>query len=649
MDELLAQFTIEAHDLIQRASDDLLALERSPRDVQRLENLFRAVHTLKGSVALFDFAPLHQVLHRAEDLLVAARNGSVEVDADLIDPLIAVVEWIDKCVVEIERTEALSSVLAARSAAILAAMQDEPGASDEVGFVDANQPIPKWATDLLNDFGLEQSGRPLVAIRYEPHAECFFNGDDPLATMARVPNLLHLRIAPRESWPRPEDYDPFRCNLLIEGVAEATLADIHSIFRLIPDQTRLIDVTNFSEPVVEQPPVGVTDRHAGTIRVDTARLDALVEIAGELITAKNGLLPLAKDVLHESGSERLFRRVVDSHQDIERLVGSLYSAVTRARMIPLGHTFRRFPRLVRETAARLGKSVDLVVEGATVEADRDIVEDLFEPLLHLVRNALDHGIEAETERLKAGKPARGTLTLRASQKSEQIEVELVDDGRGIDPAEILHAAISKQMLTADAASALSEDAMLQLLFAPGFSTADKVSDLSGRGVGMDAVKAAILRLGGRTELTSAIGGGTAVRLNLPVSFAMSRLMVVEAGGERYGISMDSVLESVKLRRAEVMPVRSGLAFVLRSKTLPLLFLRDLLKLPHVEQQADLNVLIAQVRGERIGIAVDGIAERAETLMRPLSGLLQGLPGVAGTTLLGDGRVLVVLDLEDLIE
>lgn len=651
MDELMQQFAIEARELVQQASDDLLALERRPSDRPRLESAFRAVHTLKGSVGLFDFGPMHGVLHLAEDLLAAARNGTIEIDAGLIDPLIAVVEWVDRCVETIAREGLLAAGLASEAGALVALLRRDGDVSDEpdTPLTEAmTQGFPAWASAILRHSGSAAAGA-MTALRYEPHPECFFNGDDPLATLRRVPDILHLQVSPREPWPGPGDFDPFRCNLIIEAVTAAPLGEVEAVFRLIPDQVRLIELTP-PEPVGGDVPLAQTaaEHQPATMRVDAARIDALVEIAGELITAKNGLLPLAEEAQRVTGDEHLSRQILASHQEIERLVGALYGAVTKARLIPLGHTFRRFPRLVRETAARLGKATDLVIEGDSVEADREIVEDLFEPLLHLLRNALDHGIETEAERLAAGKPARATVTLRARQRGEQVEVELVDDGRGIVPGRIAQAAVSKGLLTAADAAGLSEMAALQLLFLPGFSTAESVSDLSGRGVGLDAVKTAVQRLGGRVDLSSVPGTGTVFRLSLPVSFSMSRLMVVTVGGERYGIPIEAIIETIKLNADAVQPVRSGQAFVLRDRTIPLLHLGRLLQMPPMVAAGDLRVLVVQAGDERIGIAVDTIAERTETLMRPLSGLLRGVPGIAGTTLLGDGKVLLVLDLETLI-
>jgi two-component system chemotaxis sensor kinase CheA len=523
---------------------------------------------------------------------------------------------------------------------------------------------PEWAMDLLAVAGLKPPAPDgMVALRYTPHAECFFSGDDPLQLVARVPGLKHLRMAPREPWPAPSDYDPFRCNLVIEALFAAPFAEVEALFRLIPDQVRLAAISAPERSEMDALGIPVerpreTDRQRQTMRVETDRIDALVEIAGEFITAKNSLLPLAASAATVTGDERLSRRILDSYREIERLSSALYAAVTRARMIPLDQTFRRFPRLVRETSARLGKLVDLVIDGATIEADREIVEELFEPLLHLIRNALDHGIEAEAERAAALKPARGVVSLSAEKRGEQVVVRISDDGRGLDPARLRSAAVAKGLITPDAAAALDDQAALQLIFLPGFSTARAVSDVSGRGVGLDAVQASIARIGGRVDVRNRSTTGATFELWLPVSFTMSHLMIVRVGEERYGIPVEKVVEALRVSRQDIHPVRAGHAFVLRGRTIPLLSLPDLLELP-LEAGTDADagtrpivrephVLVVDISGERIGLVVDAIAERTETPMRPIARLLRGLPGIAGTTLLGDGQVLLVLNLEELI-
>jgi two-component system chemotaxis sensor kinase CheA len=655
MDELMLQFSIEARELIQQASDDLLALEREPNNRERLESLFRAIHTLKGSVGLFDFGAALAVLHRSEDLLVGARAGDVDVDVALIDPLLAVIEWVERNLDAMTIAGQLSDEQNQQAESLLGLLKTEAPAEALVPTAPAVDALPEWALALRNHAGGSAAeGSNLVAIRYEPHPECFFQGDDPLATMARLSDVHHLDVFLKEPLPSKADFDPFRCNLVIEALSGSPLAEVEAIFRLLPDQVRLVDVTSRSTPHLATlepqaaPVVAAPELQNTTMRVDVARIDALLGIAGELITAKNGLLPLARTA-READNESLARRILASQHEIDRLVASLYGAVTRARLIPLDQTFRRFPRLVRETASRLGKSVELVIQGQEVEADREIVEHLFEPLLHLVRNAMDHGIEPEAERVALSKPPRGRLVLRARQRGDQVVIELSDDGRGIDAVRIRSAAVAKGIVEESGALRLSDEEALQLIFAPGFSTASSVTDLSGRGVGLDAVRSVLHRLGGVVGVAGNPGGGTIFSLRLPVSFSMSQLMVVEVGSERYGIPIDEIIETHRLRRDVVQPVRAGQAFVLRDQTIPLLHLGELLQMPEARAAAgDLKVLIVQAGDERLGIAVDGIADRAETLTRPLSGLLRNIPGVSGTTLLGDGKVLLVLNLEELV-
>ncbi|MBW6425125.1 chemotaxis protein CheA [Rhizobium sp. XQZ8] len=652
MDELIEQFAIEARELIQQASEDLMALEANPRARESLESAFRAIHTLKGSVGLFDFGPMAGILHQAEDLLSQARAGKIVVDAALIDPILAIIEWVDDSIDGISQTGGLPEAQEKQATRLLGILNGAVTARDNDAPADAPAAIPDWALSLHQLMSASGAAGQMIAIRYEPHPECFFSGDDPLATISSLPDLRHLTVSLKEPQPLPEKFDPFRCGLLIEAVSGTSLAEAEAVFRLIPDQVKLFVLTVAADKragIAPEPASGRSpERQSTTMRVDSTRIDKLVEIAGELVTAKNSLVPLSEEARNH-GNGPLAKRILSSHHEIERLVASLYGAVTQARMIPLENTFRRFPRLVRDTSARIGKAVDLVIEGETVEADREIVENLFEPLLHLVRNGLDHGLEPEDDRLKLSKPKRGRLLLRARQRGDQIEIEVADDGRGMDPQRVRAAAVDRGILSESQASTLSETDILQLVFAPGFSTAASISELSGRGVGLDAVHTSVKRLGGTVELQSVPGLGTSFFLKLPISFSMTQLMIVEVGGERYGVPITAIVETHKLPLSAIQSVRAGRAFVLRDRTIPLLHLGELLQVAAPNSQSgDLKVLIVRAGQEDIGVAVDAIAERAETLTRPLAGLLQGVAGIAGTTLLGDGRVLLVLNMEELL-
>ncbi|SEQ09675.1 two-component system, chemotaxis family, sensor kinase CheA [Devosia sp. YR412] len=644
MDELMEQFIVEARELVQAAIDDLFALETDPADAARLDSAFRAVHTLKGSTGLFDLPSLNATLHKAEDNLGRVRAGTASLDTVQIDAIVAVLEWIDQCVDDLEKQGEVSPQRLAQASTLAAALGGESEADTE-GAVPAVSGSIAWALALAEKIG----GAATVALRYLPHAECFFSGDDPVALLSRIPELTHLAIAPRDPWPAAAMFDPFRSNLAFEALSTAPLGEVEAVFRLVPDQ---VEIVPLGAPIVVPVDDVVADETRTEamreLRVDPARIDALLDLVGELMTSKNGMAGLAAMAGALPGGTEIARRIAAVQKDLDRLTGALHGGVLQTRMVPVGQAFRRLPRLVRDLSRRLGKPTELLIEGDAIEADKTIVDELFEPLLHLVRNAMDHGIESAAERFAAGKPASATITLRVVAEGDHILVSLSDDGRGIDPGRIRTAAVGKGLVSAERAAALSDRDVLDLLFAAGFSTAAAVSDLSGRGVGLDAVRADATRLGGTVAIDSRLGHVTSTTLRLPVGFAMTQLLIVSVGTERYGVPMQAVLETVRVAQQAVTPIRTNRAFVLRDSTVPLLSLSDLLGLPAAPSPDETTVLVMSLANQRVGVVVDAIAERMETITRPLGGLLSGMPGMAGTTVLGNGQVLLVLDMAELI-
>lgn len=646
MDELIAQFIVEARELVQTAVDDLLALDGDPGEAGRLDSLFRAVHTLKGSAGLFDFAALQSVLHRAEDELGRVRSSGARLEAGQVDALVAILEWVDTCVDEIEREGVAGAHLLARARPLLAAL-DAVADAQQVPVEMATSASIDWALSLAQTVG----GQPAVALRYRPHPECFFNGDDPIALVSRIPALLHLGVARREAWPAPDRFDPYRSNLWFEALSGGRLSDIEAIFRLVPDQVEIVSLA--ATPNLPADGAAPEDGRAATarsLRVDPARIDALLDTVGELMTTKNRVAALVAAAAALEGGADLARAIAATQKELDRLTASLHGVVLQTRMVPLAQAFRRLPRMVHDLSRRLGKPTELVIEGDAIEADKAIVDELFEPLLHLVRNAMDHGIEDAAGRVAAGKPVKAILRLWVTRQGDRLVVGIADDGRGIDPEAIRSAAVRKGLATAEQAGRLDDADALDFLFAAGFSTSANVSDLSGRGVGLDAVRSAIARLGGTVELASRVGAGATITLHLPVSFALTQLLVVSVAGERYGVPMQSVLETVRVRRSAITPIRGNRAFVLRDRTVPLLSLSALLDLSDAAAAAgeDLTVLVLALEDQQVGIAIDAVAERMETITRPLGGLLTGVRGIAGTSVLGDGRVLLVLDVAGLI-
>jgi two-component system chemotaxis sensor kinase CheA len=638
MDELLDQFLIEGREQIQQAADDLLALERDPGDAARIDSVFRAIHTLKGSAGLFDLLPLSAVMHAAEDLIGALREGRLAGDRATIDALLAGVGVAEAWINALARNGGLPPGAAAQGRSLVAALRAPlAGPAEPVSAA--------WLPALLDQHGgavemARDAGQGLTGLRYIPARDCFFLGDDPLALLRTVPGLVALSVAGSEPWVT-ETFDPFACTLVIEALSTAPPDDIAAVFRFVADQVviepAVIAAQTPAEPGGAEPRPGEPVQR--TLRIDASRVDTMVDLIGELIVAKNGLGHLVAQA--EPG---LAKALTASHADIERLIGQMHRAVMGARMVPLSQTTRRFPRLVRDIAAQLDRPVQFDITGAEIEADKAVVDGLYEPLLHMLRNAIDHGIEPPEVRLAVGKPAAGRVTLAVSRDGDRMVIAVSDDGAGIDPERLRAVAASRKLAT----DGLDDAAVLDLLFAPGFSTTTAVTSISGRGVGMDAVRAAVQAMGGHATITSRLGAGSAVRLTLPQRVAITTAVVVRVAGERYGVPIDIVVETARIAWADILPVQGGQAFVLRDRTIPLLHLTALLHLPASPDSSHARVLIVALGDQMVGLVVDGFDGRREILLRPLSGLLAAMPGLLGGALMGDGRVLMVLDLPGLI-
>ena len=388
-----------------------------------------------------------------------------------------------------------------------------------------------------------------------------------------------------------------------------------------------------------------------TLKVEQTKIDRLMDLIGEMVVAKNAIPYLANRAEAVFGVRELAREIKAQYAVINRISEEMQDAIMQIRMMPVSFVFQRFPRLVRDTSRRLGKDVQLVLEGQDTAADKNIIEALGDPLVHMVRNSLDHGLEAPEARLAAGKPAQGTLRIVARQESDRVVIEISDDGRGIDPAVIKRKAYEKGLIDEASLERMSDQEAIQLVFAPGFSTAEVVSDLSGRGVGMDVVRTAIERIHGSIALESVKGQGTRIRLSLPLSMAVSTVMTVESDGQMFGIPMDMVAETVRVPRSAVRSIKQSMATVLRGRIVPLRTLNSILGLaaaPLANDADELAVLVLRVGEDAQGIVVDEFHETANIILKPLAGVLGGLRCYAGSALMGDGSVLMVLNAKEMV-
>jgi two-component system chemotaxis sensor kinase CheA len=388
-----------------------------------------------------------------------------------------------------------------------------------------------------------------------------------------------------------------------------------------------------------------------SLKVDQAKVDRLMNLIGELVVSKNALPYLAERAESQFGVRELSREIKGQYSVINRIADEMQDAIMQVRMMAVSIVFQRFPRLVRDLSRKLGKEVQLVLEGEQTEADKNIIESLADPLIHIVRNSLDHGLETPEVRLAAGKPATGKLTIRAAQEADRVVIEISDDGKGIDPAVIKRKAYEKGIIDEAMLERISDQEAINLIFAAGFSTAEVISDLSGRGVGMDVVRSAVDKINGSVVLESKVGRGTTIRISLPLSMAVTQVMVVESDRQLFGVPMDHVVETVRIARSAIRTIKQSQTAVLRGRIVPLKSLNSLLGIPAVplaNSDDELAVLLVQAGSAELGLLVDGFEEAIGVIQKPLNGLLSGLTAYSGSALMGNGSVLMILNIREIV-
>lgn len=642
MDELLEQFVIEGRDLITQAEAALERLATTPGDLATIDDLFRTLHTLKGSVQIFNLAPAERLLHAAESRLTVARKSGVGIDPACLAALIACIDQTDRWIDEMEHSGRLGESAGAISDRLVTAMADQNRVLS--GGVD-NHAASSWLEGLKARAGqhIENVDGPLIAFAYAPDKNAFFRGDDPMAVAAAVPGLEYLSIDADGEWPSLDDWDPFRCYARIEGFSSASGEEVRAAFKLVLDQVEFDTIAGDAMDIEERDTASVSA--VRTIRVDAGRIDRLADEVGELIVAANGLAHAVRRA--ERADPELAASLRAVQADVERIGSGLHQAVAAIRLVPLAPTLRKLPRLVREIAAAADKKIAFEMRGDKIEVDKQIADGLFEPLLHIIRNAIDHGIESAALRKAADKSETGHLILAVTRQGDEVVVSVTDDGAGINPAHIREVAIERGLLGRDAANEMSDTQALRLILRPGFSTARTVTDLSGRGVGMDAVKVAADRLRGRVIIESRPGTGTTFELRLPLDAITTRLLVVRAGAEHYGVPLDQILETARVDAAAIHTIGRGQVCVLRDRTVPVLDLPALMGAKACTGEIA-RLLVTESGGEPVAIRVEGFDRRIDAIVRENVGLLQGVPGMAGSALLSDGAVLLVLDLPELV-
>jgi two-component system chemotaxis sensor kinase CheA len=624
MNEFLEQFLIESRELVEQATSDLLALEHDPGNRPVLDSAFRAFHTLKGAAGIMDFTAMARVTHAAEDLLAAVRAGEQVMTPAVVSHCLScldqIVAWMDRIEAEDALPEDADRGVERLTNEIAAADPDAAAAAPPAA-------LPDYAIELL---------REQVALISAPPDAGFFG---KLGAAGRVCRNVLNHFGYHEQAVDVETALALLKSELLTAPAAALAAAPPAPAAVISEPPSPIDLAADTDG---------PSAAARSLRVDVGRIEEIVKITGELIVAKNTLDHIVQSL--NDDPKNLAQQLQQLNGRFNRLTAELLRSVLATRVLPLQRVFQRFPRLVREMAARLQKPVRLVTEGDTTEADKVIVEALFEPILHVLRNAIDHGIESAAQRKATSKPETAIVTLRGRRDGDQVVIEVEDDGAGINLGAVRDTAIRRRLITPEAAAQMPDADILDLIFLPGFSTASVLTDISGRGVGMDSVRAAVERLGGRVVLHSVETKGTTVSFVLPFTVMMTRVLTLHAAGQVFGVPFDQVLETVQLPAERVIPVGSAQAIILHGKTIPLIKLAAALDL--VDTQAApqmINAAVVMSGGGELGaLQVDSFGGQLDIILKPMEGLLAGMSGIAGSTLLGDGRVLIVLEVQDLL-
>lgn len=653
LQEIMEDFLIEAFEMNEQLDQDLVELEHNPEDLDLLNRIFRVAHTIKGSSSFLNLNILTHLTHNMEDVLNRARKGEIKITPDIMDVVLCSIDLMKTLLVTIRDTgsdtnngkeneieEVVKKLQAITS-------QNLEGAKETSGTKEAPE---KEAKEEIKEKAKEE-----VKANKTPTAENPAS-DNPLAdepdldyanmsteeVEAEIERLLNKRQeADKERRAQKKQEDQAKPK---QEVAPAKETPKTETPKAPKTETKAKAKADTEEN--KAPSIGVEQ----TVRVDVRRLDHLMNLIGELVLGKNRLIRIYSDVEERYDGEKFLEELNQVVSSISAVTTDLQLAVMKTRMQPVGKVFNKFPRMVRDLSRELGKSIELIIEGEETELDKSIVEEIGDPLIHIIRNSCDHGIEPLEERKRLNKPETGKVQLSAYNEGNHIVIKISDDGKGLDPVMLKEKAIEKGVISERDAESMSDREAFNLIFKPGFSTAKVVSNVSGRGVGMDVVKTNIEKLNGIIEIDSEVGVGTTQKLKIPLTLAIIQALLVGVQEEYYAIPLSSVLETVRISQDEIYTVDGKSVLRLRDEVLSLVCLSDIFKVDAIlESNSDVYVVIIGLADQKIGVIVDYLIGQEEVVIKSLGYYLKNTRGIAGATVRGDGKITLIVDVGAMME
>ncbi|WP_231220462.1 chemotaxis histidine kinase/response regulator CheAY2 [Helicobacter pylori] len=646
LQEIMEDFLIEAFEMNEQLDQDLVELEHSPEDLDLLNRIFRVAHTIKGSSSFLNLNILTHLTHNMEDVLNRARKGEIKITPDIMDVVLRSIDLMKTLLVTIRDTG--SDTNNGKENEIeevvkqLQAITSQNLESAKEGTKEAPQ---KEAKKEAKEENTEENQENKAKA---PTAKDFAS-DNPLAD---EPDLDYTNMSAEEVEAeierllnkRQEADKERRAQKKQEAKPKQEATPTKETSKTETSKAPKTETKTKAKADTEEnkaPSIGVEQ----TVRVDVRRLDHLMNLIGELVLGKNRLIRIYGDVEERYDGEKFLEELNQVVSSISAVTTDLQLAVMKTRMQPVGKVFNKFPRMVRDLSRELGKSIELIIEGEETELDKSIVEEIGDPLIHIIRNSCDHGIEPLEERRRLNKPETGKVQLSAYNEGNHIVIKISDDGKGLDPVMLKEKAIEKGVISERDAEGMSDREAFNLIFKPGFSTAKVVSNVSGRGVGMDVVKTNIEKLNGIIEIDSEVGVGTTQKLKIPLTLAIIQALLVGVQEEYYAIPLSSVLETVRISQDEIYTVDGKSVLRLRDEVLSLVRLSDIFKVDAIlESNSDVYVVIIGLADQKIGVIVDYLIGQEEVVIKSLGYYLKNTRGIAGATVRGDGKITLIVDV-----
>ncbi|GHS54599.1 chemotaxis protein A [Helicobacter pylori] len=646
LQEIMEDFLIEAFEMNEQLDQDLVELEHSPEDLDLLNRIFRVAHTIKGSSSFLNLNILTHLTHNMEDVLNRARKGEIKITPDIMDVVLRSIDLMKTLLITIRDTgsdtnngkeneieEAVKQLQAITSQNLEGAKEGTKEAPKEEVKEEAKKENikenqeNKAKSPTAKDFA---SDNPLAD---EPDLDYTnMSAEEVEAEIERLLNKRQEADKERRAQKKQEAKPK-------QEVAPKTETPKTETPKAPKTETKAKAKADTEEN--KAPSIGVEQ----TVRVDVRRLDHLMNLIGELVLGKNRLIRIYGDVEERYDGEKFLEELNQVVSSISAVTTDLQLAVMKTRMQPVGKVFNKFPRMVRDLSRELGKSIELIIEGEETELDKSIVEEIGDPLIHIIRNSCDHGIEPLEERRRLNKPETGKVQLSAYNEGNHIVIKISDDGKGLDPVMLKEKAIEKGVISERDAEGMSDREAFNLIFKPGFSTAKVVSNVSGRGVGMDVVKTNIEKLNGIIEIDSEVGVGTTQKLKIPLTLAIIQALLVGVQEEYYAIPLSSVLETVRISQDEIYTVDGKSVLRLRDEVLSLVRLSDIFKVDAIlESNSDVYVVIIGLADQKIGVIVDYLIGQEEVVIKSLGYYLKNTRGIAGATVRGDGKITLIVDV-----